>query len=393
LFFAALSANAGAQSFPPAWSASANGYAGGDLVAYNQNYYRALQAQAKGAIKSLVTSGYWELSELRFTATPMKVGNQTGDTFKTFQQAWQFIANARIDPGASITIVVDQAPPVFTQPLNLDHPFGSQIFIQGTSQTNVNFLFDACDGIVLDNAHVLGGLSNLTLEGTNRTGNILLTSGTRGMLVSSNAVLNTQNVTINSFDTGAQCQGGGTLILGVANHPDWIDNFQSNGVYATDHSLIDIRAPLSYGGLGLLSGQEGIHCSDSAEIKAPGCSVTNCAYDDFLAETGGYIIATSAYADGGGGISVGFHSKNGGIINANDSTANGAKTAYLSEFGSKLYAEFATIATPSTGDDFVAYMGSFIATLSTTGSPATKSQTDGTTGSSFLGTFGSLISQ
>ncbi|HEY3783078.1 MAG TPA: hypothetical protein VGL56_18525 [Fimbriimonadaceae bacterium] len=390
--FAGLSASLSAQSYPPAWSASANGYAAGDLVEYNQNVYRSLVAQAKGAIKSLVTPGIWELSELRFSATPMKVGTLSGDTFKTFAQAWSFIHNARIDPGATFTMILDTTPPVFSQPLNLDHPYGSQIFIQGASQ-KVALDFNGCDGIVLDNGHTLGGLSNILVQGTDGSSNPNLTAGTHGMLVSSNAVLNTQGVIVNDFDIGTESQGSGTLIMGAPSNPDWINSFGTYGVFATDHSLTDIRVPLANGssvGLdGVSSAQVGYYCTQNAELKAPGCSSAYC-YAQFKAETGGFINATGATADGDFS-NLTFYATFGGTIDATSSTAGRPSIAYYALYMGKVIANNAKVTSLSQQYDFYAYGGSTITTFTVTVPTGATYQADGTSGANKLGSLGSVI--
>lgn len=351
---------AAAQTNPPAYNGSAS-YATGDIVTWNGNYYRAIAA-TRG--NSPITYQYWELHEVHYpvynpaspSATTYNLGVGVGQPFPNLAIAWNFIKNAVIAQSSQVQLNIRTTNGAlnenFTQPLNLDQPFGANISIVGDNSSNINLEFveptvnsaPPINGIVLDTGHSLKSLQNVTVSAVNDA------SDDYGLFVDTSASLNVANVTVDNFDVGAQVQHGGHLYCTSSSNSQnslTVASFGLAAIFAQDFAFISCRKIIVNGKLtGTVTSTNGIVADNHSEIYAYGAQVSNLtnngvwaqhnstisaedsmctnAVTCYVASDRGYIDAATATASGWG--NYGFYAAAGGTITANQGATGLAGT-------------------------------------------------------------------
>lgn len=238
----------------------------------------------------------------------------------TPHRAMEYLSQYAIKQGVTVTVSVADGSYTFTTPLNLNHPNGSQIFINGGSTTGARPAGAALNG---------GGGGNTA--GTESFNDALL-----------KAYYNTQWQFNNCH--GLVCDSGGNVTVNTVlirgNATPWIGVFAGNSDAATSYA--------SSGGINLGTtvavhnfGGNNIETRLGGSIGASSVTSTNSGFTGFLTNSGGYIRAGSATSSNNG--VYGYLANYGGSIYLNSGEAyNNAQEGIVAAYGGNIRAENAT---------------------------------------------------
>jgi len=205
-----------------------------------------------------------------------------GSPFATPHKALESIQNWIIDKDVTVTISVAAGVYNFTEKIEMKHPCGENIILQGSgnasppnTSTNVTraniesafdtrFYFDAIDGLVVNNCNVFN-VSTLAILSNNP-------SGTSGVLAIDNSVFNVPDGTFS------------------------VDGFNFN-LYS-QHGKINVSSCTASNAI-----QINVFC-DSGEIKAESFGSTNAVQDGFNTKKLGSIVADNALTANNGRYGV-----------------------------------------------------------------------------------------
>ena len=329
--FAGQAALTLAQGYPPTYSSSAT-YTEGDVVRIGINQYRALNTNTNKS--PLNYTGSWELYRVRAnnTASPpvYRIYVGVGHSFTNLYTAWNYIANAVIDKGATVQLDVDTSHGAlnenFSAPFNLDQPCGARIQIVGDNVSKINLTFtNATDGIDIDSGNSLGLLESVQISSTNASAQV-------GISLDAASSMHLANVNVSNFPTGVQVSNASRLFcagfssINISSYVTGISATNSSyvscqyasltgtamtgkAIYADQHSEIDA----SFGYVAVAS--YAYYCAGGSTIIAQVASSISAATYDYYVSTRGYIDATSS----SGGA---YRAETGGFISALSSTAS-----------------------------------------------------------------------
>lgn len=311
----------GAGILPSGTTAQRPGTPVSGMTRVNTDTYAQLEQYAGGAWQPIgvITSN--------LTLNVATTGNDTtglgtaGAPWATPHRAMEYLSQYAIKQGVTVTVAVADGSYTFTTPLNLNHPNGSQIFINGGTTT--------------------GARPTTSLTGGNAVGN------TGATLAANDTLLNAYYNTKWQFNGchGLVCDTGGNVTVNtVLIRGNAAAGFQ--GVMAGNITGGNDKA--SSGGINLGStvavhnfGGNNITTNVGGSIIANNVTSTNSGTYGIFTSYGGSIFAISATAsnNGGNGICTNF----GGSIRCDSSTtlyngANGIATIY----GGSIYANSAT---------------------------------------------------
>ena len=162
------------------------------------------------AIQSDVTTLQGSVLDLIDTDTTWNIGSN-GD-YTDLEDAMAAARSVRIHPDATLTLQMANDIYTHTDPINLNHPDGANIILQGNSTDNalVKFVFDG-DGFVIDKGHTFGGINDLTLEGSGTSHGVYIFEKSQAYL---------SNLDISSFGTGILAWYGSAVHLTGTNIVD-----------------------------------------------------------------------------------------------------------------------------------------------------------------------------
>ena len=148
--------------------------------------------------------------------TTWNIGSN-GD-YSTLEDAMAAARSVRVHPDATLTLQLENNIYTVSDEINLNHPDGANIVIQGNSADPalVQLEFAGTNGFYIDSGHVFGGLNDLTIRGD--------TTGYVGINVLENATVYASDIDVESFDYGISATWGGTVLL------DGDANIQSNAL-------------------------------------------------------------------------------------------------------------------------------------------------------------------
>lgn len=148
--------------------APAEGYAAGMVViGADGNTYRAIH-DAKGIDPATAGGGAWRLAH---AANDLVI--DVPGRFKTIGEAWKFLAGARIDESAKVTIELAPGELAHDAPLVLNHTEGARIVLRGAGDKpeECRLVFNGPEGIVVDHGHVIT-IENFTIKSTRGDGGV-----------------------------------------------------------------------------------------------------------------------------------------------------------------------------------------------------------------------------
>ncbi len=195
-----LAGAAKASTNPPSWNSSVT-YTNGDLVVGPEgNYYRCVVKntnQAPWTDAGPAQGGFWQLNHT-YVPTILQVGDKL--RFHRIEYALAFLHDATLTNLVTISI-----PDAFTETpittIDLNNAFGANIQIVGSSNPNAPCTITppaGDSGFFLDGGYTFGGISNVTVMGTAKSG-----VSNYGFSLSAGCnLLNVDDVTIDGFTDG-----------------------------------------------------------------------------------------------------------------------------------------------------------------------------------------------
>jgi hypothetical protein len=268
-----------AQSYPPAWNATAT-YAIGDVVQENGNWYRAIKPVTTHNLDPAKIFTYWELNYVRGNTT-LYVGAQ--ETFATFLEAWNYALNAKISDAVYLHFYISSfhgnLTQSFTSSFSLDHQSGGRISIIGDNPANIVMNFDL-GGMTIDGGHNLASITGVGFYGSQ--------GGSVAIDASGGASINSLgNLMFNGFAAALLAESSGTLLnVGTLS----ATTISSALAEATSAGSISFSTELNFSGDGNFPIST-LYANDGGIIKCSLCTLTNCRTGIF-ADRGGVIEAT-----------------------------------------------------------------------------------------------------
>jgi hypothetical protein len=255
----------------------------------------------------------------------------------TPQRAMAYLSNYQIAQGVTVTVSVADGTYTFTTPLNLNHPNGSQITINGGTTS--------------------GARPTTSLNGGGVQGN------TAGTLAFNDALLNAYYNTKWQFNgcQGLVCEAGGNVTVNtVLIRGNATGAF--SGVVAGNFAGSSFYA--SSGGINLGStvavhnfAASGVATFLGGSIYAPSVTATNNGDQGIQALGGGSVNAPSAVSSNNGGN--GIATQYGGSILANGATSsNNGFSGVFTNFGGSIFANNATASNNGVNGIMTNYGGS-----------------------------------
>ena len=322
--------------------------------------------QASGSSNVITTNATYYVATTGNDTT----GNGSAATpWATPHKAMEYLSAFVIKQGVTVTVSVANGTYTFTTPLNLNHPNGSQIFINGGTTT--------------------GSRPTTTLTGGNAVGN------TGATLAANDALLNAYYNTKWQFNGchGLVCQTGGgvtvntVLIRGNAVSP-WVGVLTGNiagSVGYASAGTINLGSTVAVNNFGYC----GVLVNQGGSILASDVTVTNSGNTNLGVVDGGSVLANNAISANSGGNGIGvvyggsiivsgatarYNSGNGiitsfgGSINAASATAsNNGGNGIITENGGSINATSAT-ASNNAGNGIVTSAGGSVLAASATAS-------------------------
>jgi hypothetical protein len=320
LAFCILASSSQAQSCPPAWVSTTN-YKIGDLVTYVGNTFQCL-ANETTAHPNPHQPG-WRVTSIYTGNFSIPVGPT--ESFKTLETVWAYIANAQIAPTSFVVLKLDSTyDETFQASFSLNHPFGSQISIEGVNDNGpaahfVNF----STGFTLSGGHTFGGIEYLAIEANSVYGS----GGNAGIQVSLGSVmLNVQNVTFDNFDLDLLADTSSTInVQGI-----FPSGFRVGVAEATNGGTIICTGGMNAQGPtnGSFVPQFGME-ADGGTISCGSAFIANCT-NDYVACRGGKIEAdgTSGTSPSTNTYNAIYYAYDHGYIHASGTTADGANYCF-----------------------------------------------------------------
>jgi hypothetical protein len=268
-----------AQSYPPAWNATAT-YAIGDVVQENGNWYRAIKAVTTHNLDPAKVFTYWELNYVRGNTT-LYVGAQ--ETFATFLEAWNYALNAKISDAVYLHFYISSfhgnLTQTFSSSFSLDHQSGGRISIIGDNPANIVMNFDL-GGMTIDGGHNLASITGVGFYGSQ--GGSVAIDASGGASISSLG-----NLMFHGFDVGLMADSNGS-IRNVGSLSAVTINTAL--VEATSSGSIIFTTELNFSGAGTLP-LYGLYANDGGVIVCNICTLSDCNYG-ICADHSGVIEAT-----------------------------------------------------------------------------------------------------
>jgi hypothetical protein len=295
----------------------------------------------------------------------------------TPHRAMEYLSAFVIKQGVTVTVSVADGAYTFTTPLNLNHPNGSQIFINGGTTSGVRPTTSLTGGNAVGNTGATLAANDLLLnayyntrwqfngchglvctDGGNVTVNTVLIRGD-GSSVWSGIICGLYN------GSSVSVYQGGVINLGstVAVH-----NFGGNGVIAQGAGCVNV----SGGGLTVTnSGQSGLSVIYGGAINGgPNCVSNNNNFNGLSVSVNGSIAFQSGIARYNG--QYGVVTSYGGSINAPSATAsNNGSSGITTQYGGSIEAQGAAASNNGANGIVTSYGGSIQAqgaTVSNNGS-------------------------
>jgi hypothetical protein len=290
--------------------------------------------------------------------------DETGDgtqalPWATPHRAMVFLSKCVLASGVTATVHMADGLYEFTVPLNLNHPQGTQIYINGTSTTgtrptgaalngggvrgntaatksfneakldahyNTKWLFKDCIGVKCS----LGGgvrIDKVLIKGDGSAGNSCVIAGNRDAEIlnvsgaGSGAINFGETVAIHGFgNTAIVCQLGGSVFASNAT----LTNCQGSGISATYLGSVNIQ----YGTISNFSG-EGIVASSGSAIQASDGYFANNERGGIVAQFGGVVEARRGAVTNNG--REGCRASFGGVVRLDSAvvTGNGREGVYV----------------------------------------------------------------
>jgi len=223
----------------------------------------------------------------------------------------------RIARDATLTLELAAGTFTFTEPLDLGHPDGARLAVQGAGTAATVLSFPDSDGIVLQRGAALGYLGDLTLLGAG--------GDQDGIQVLDGAVLHLGNVAVEDF--GGVCLRAAGAASVRADEGLVASGCGEAGVLAEEGAFASaLYASISASGTAFYARSGAV--LEAFMSFADACNV-------------GYF-ADGAWLDAGMGnataCTVGFSAANGALLDASDTCASGASTAYTTSFNAGIVA-------------------------------------------------------
>lgn len=246
-----------------------------------------------------------------------------GAPWATPHRAMEYLSQYAIKQGVTVTVSVADGTYTFTTPLNLNHPNGSQIFINGGTTTGARPTTSLTGGNAVGNTGATLAANDTLLNAYYNTK--WQFNGCHGLVCDSGG-----NVSVNTVLIRGNAAGGYSGV--ISGNYNGVNSLASSGginLGSTvavhnfgDHNIVAARGGSIEAGsvTSTNAGVNGIHCTTGGTIDAPSAVSANCGNGGFLVSSGGAMFSTSATAQYNSG--VGFGTFNGGSIDATSSNAN-----------------------------------------------------------------------
>ena len=289
------------------------------------------------ALQSDVTTLQGSVLDLIDTDTTWNIGNN-GD-YSTLEDAMAAAKSVRVHPDAMLTLQLENNIYTVSDEINLNHPDGSNIVIQGNSADPalVQLEFAGTNGFYIDSGHVFGGLNHLTIRGNS--------SGSRGIDMWYGATVHATDIVVEDFNEGARVLYGSILHLMGENYFQSNDDdgleVQYNSIVRSDdivHAInnTDKGMQLSYNASAFVrdsyfdNNNYGIYTFHNAAIDAEGSNFSNNTKEGaYLAwNTSGHLQYATVQYNGEDGLNVNHSSS---------VYANNADTSYNNYTGVVVY--------------------------------------------------------
>ena len=289
--------------------------------------------QASGSSNVITTNATYYVAT---TGNDTTGNGSLATPWATPHKAMEYLSAFVIKQGVAVTVSVADGSYTFTTPLNLNHPNGSQIFINGGTTTGTRPTTTLTGGNAVGNTGATLAANDLLLNAYYNTkwqfnGVNGLVSNTGGG-VTVNTVLIRGNASVNG--SGVLASGsGGSITLGntVA-----VNNFGNVGIAADfGGSVLGISVTVTNSGfVGYQTGTGGsISCNTSYS--------SNNGSHGVATDGGGSIsfLNSRSINNGGSGVQTGY----GGSINATGIVAtNNASNGVVTSYGGEIFAGGAT---------------------------------------------------
>jgi hypothetical protein len=333
-----------AQSFPPAFSATAT-YAVGDQVQYAGNIYRAIKA-GSSPILPAVNYHSWELSQVLSNTTIM-IGN--GQFFPDLATAWTYALYARVADGAYLHFYISTAggnfSETFTAPFLLDHGSGPRVAILGDNSANISLNFSGGNGLIIDTGHSLNTLSGFTLNSTS-------SNPITAIKADGNATITAiAGIDFTNFGTDLQALQASSLSVQTSCTYGAFTN------YVADAELggsISFSGPLNVMGIGTQGNQVALYATSNGQIVAENGNI-NVFEKGCFATYGGYIdVKGSNLSENVTGVETFY----GGTVNVEGGTVDECAAGIIANYRSLVDCSLATVLQNTV--DISSYSGSAV---------------------------------
>jgi hypothetical protein len=306
-----------------------------------------------------------------------------GAPWATPHKAMAYLSNYAIAQGVTVTVSVADGTYTFTTPLNLNHPNGSQIAINGGTTTGVRPTTTLTGGNAVGNTGatlvandaLLNAYYNTRWQFNGCHGLVCETGGgvtVNTVLIRGNAAANFNGVIAGNFNSPSSSASSGSINLGstVAVH-----NFGLCGVtawYGGSISAFGVTSTNNTQGIltnvgGSINAQNAVASNNSGSgilttfggsIFADGCTARYNSSSGVYTLFGGQISAKAATASNNGAFGIAVDV--GGSINAESATAsNNGASGIVTTYGGSINAYGAT-ASNNTGVGIFTNVGGFI---------------------------------
>ena len=266
--------------------------------------------------------------------------------------------SVRIHPDATLTLQLANDIYTVADTINLNHPDGANIVIQGSSSDPalVQLEFAASDGFYISKGHVFGGINDLTVRGT---------SSYQGLLMVDESLAHMSTVVFEEWDNAIRGSGGTNLYLegdcyfqnnyrGVyLDYNATIRHDPSNGtLYAQNNAQQGVL--LYYGSSGMLhesdfsnNGNSGLMIYMSSSVYAPSSvSSFNSHNGVNVGWSSSTNVSSGTYSSNG---HSGVVSHAGGTAAIGNATANSNNHGFRAQNHGFFYGDYMTASSNNQG--------------------------------------------
>lgn len=249
---------------------------------------------------------------------------------------------------ATVTITLAAGSYDFYAPLELHHPDGGRVRIQGdpaaTSPPALNFW--GCDGVIVGEGSAVGYLGSLSLNGDGTAAD--------GLLVHDSSTLTVGSLVIDGFgDEGIEVNTGSTLLAESDSTTVTVESIGGVGVAVVAESYAYLPV-LTVDG----TGSDGVSIEYGSSAWLYGAEIVNAGDDGLIVSAGSYANAYQASVNTA--VGSGVRAAEGSFIQANYATTYDIDDGFVAGNHSGMDADYASATIVASGHHygFVAGEGS-----------------------------------